>query len=594
VPARPLQKEAKIAGETLDYWIAQAASKEKTTDLDDVVAALAQALQLHDHSTKVAAADALAALGADAWPAVPALIDQLGHEVPFVRASAMGAIASVGKVAVPELIKTFQAQLGGPSIRSAFVLAAIGTDAKEAVPALAAALESETPAMQVRLEGILSQIDPENYAKDKTTLNLDPSRVNLDEISELAPSTSVEDWPQFHGPRRDSRSLEHGLLQQWPEGGPPLLWVVEGLGRGFSTVSISNARIFTMGDRAVEDDKEAQFVMAYALLSREELWAVEVGEPFLTGPRSTPTVEGNHVYAMGTEGDLVCLEAASGEVRWKRNLVADFGGKMMSGWKYAESPLVDGERVICTPGGDDAMIVALNKDTGKLIWKSTVSELGDRGADGAGYSSAVVAELAGVRQYVQMIGRGVVGVDAETGKFLWGYNRIASNVANITAPVVQGNFVFVTTAYNTGSALLEIVPDNKGLRAEEVYFLAPRDFQNHHGGVVLVDGHIFGGHRPNSGHPTCIDLATGRVLWTSRSPAMGSGSVLYADDHIIFRYDRGDVVLIEASPDEMRIKGHFMAVTAEGPAWAHPVVHDGKLYLRHDNKLACYDLRARK
>jgi prepilin-type processing-associated H-X9-DG protein len=186
----------------------------------------------------------------------------------------------------------------------------------------------------------------------------------------------------------------------------------------------------------------------------------------------------------------------------------------------------------------------------------------------------------------------VVGIDAETGKFLWGYNRIASNVANITAPHVRGNYVFVTTAYNVGSALLEIKRAGDRFEAEEVYFLGPRDFQNHHGGVVVVGQHVFGGHRPNSGYPTCIDLATGEICWSERSLGRGSASVLYADGHVIFRYDRGEVFLVEATPDALRVKGQFTAVKGEGPAWAHPVIHRGRLYLRHGDVLGCYDLRA--
>jgi prepilin-type processing-associated H-X9-DG protein len=408
--------------------------------------------------------------------------------------------------------------------------------------------------------------------------------------SEIALATA--DWPQFHGPRRDSLCRERGLLQQWPEGGPKQLWTLEGLGRGFSTIAIADGRIFTMGDRPVEGEEEAQFVLAYDLQTRAELWATRIGLPFKTGPRCTPTVDGDRLYALGTEGDLLCLDTATGNVRWRRNLPDDFGGVVMSIWKYCESPLVDGDRVICTPGGPDAALVALDKRTGKLFWKCTVPDIGERGADGAAYSSVVAAEIGGVRQYLQVLGRGAVGVEAETGRFLWGYNRIASNVANVTAPTVRGNFVFVTTAYHIGSALLEIVRDGDRWRADEVYFLGPGDFLNHHGGVVLVDGHIYGGHGANRGDPACIDLATGKICWKSRAPAIGSAGVLYADGHVIFRYDRGEVLLVEASPDEMRVKGRFTAVKGEGPAWPHPVIHQGKLYLRHGDVLACYDVRA--
>ena len=584
----------RFAGKPLDYWVAQATAEDRSESVASVVEALAEAVRSEDHSTKVAAADALAALGPDAEPAVPALIDQLGHEQPWVRVGAMGALGSIGKKAVPALIDTFRYQTGGPRIRAAFVMAAIGADAKPAVPFLAEAMKHESPAVQDRLAGVLSQIDPDNFAGNTTTGLVAPGRVKLDgderPPTQTAPATA--DWPQFHGPGRDSVCRERGLLQQWPEDGPKRLWTLEGLGRGFSTVAIAGGRIYTMGDRPVGPDEEAQFVLAYDLQTRQELWATRIGLPFKTGPRCTPTVDGDRLYALGTEGELLCLQTANGKVRWRRNLPDDFGGVIMTVWKYCESPLVDGDRVICTPGGPDAAIVALDKQTGKAIWKCTIPDLGEKGADGAAYSSAVVAEIGGVRQYVQIVGRGAVGVEARTGRFLWGYNRIASNVANITAPTVRGNYVFVTTAYNTGSALLEIVRNGDQWRADEVYFLGPRDFLNHHGGVVLVDGYVYGGHGANRGDPACIELATGKICWKSRAPARGSAGVLYADGHVIFRYDRGEVLLVEASPEEMRLKGRFTAVKGEGPAWPHPVIHQGKLYLRHGDLLACYDVRA--
>jgi outer membrane protein assembly factor BamB len=297
-------------------------------------------------------------------------------------------------------------------------------------------------------------------------------------------------------------------------------------------------------------------------------------------------------YALGTEGDLLCLEAANGKIRWRKSLPNDLDGKVMSGWKYSESPLVDDNRLICTPGGPETAMVALDRRTGKLLWKCALPPIGEKGADGAAYSSAVVAEIRGVRQYVQMLGRGAVGVEAATGKFLWGYNRIACNVANITTPVVRGNYVFATSAYNTGSALLEINRAGDSFNADELYFLGARHFQNHHGGVVLTRGHIYGGRGTNNGHPTCIDLATGKICWTERSPSRGSASVIYADGHVIFRYDRGEVILFEATPEAMRTKGRFTAVKGDGAAWAHPVIHRGRLYLRHGNILVCYDLRA--
>ena len=332
-------------------------------------------------------------------------------------------------------------------------------------------------------------------------------------------------------------------------------------------------------------------MLAFDLATRRELWATPIGPAQEDGPRCTPTLDGDRLYAIGTDGDLACLEASSGRVLWRKHFVRDFGGQMMSQWRFSESPLVDGDRLVCSPGGKEATMIALEKRTGKLIWKCAVPSLGPCGGDGAAYASAVVAEIAGVRQYVQLLGRGLVGVEAQTGRFLWGYNAIANTVCNAATPVVRGDYVFVSTAYNTGSALVKVVRDGDSFRAEESYFLKPDKFQNHHGGMVLVGDYLFGGHGLNHGDPVCIEFATGRICWKAKAPAPGSAAVLYADGHLLFRYDRGTVFLVEANPAAFRVKGGLHPLTADGPAWPYPVVHQGQLYLRHGDLLACYDLR---
>ena len=399
------------------------------------------------------------------------------------------------------------------------------------------------------------------------------------------------DWPQFRGPGGTGKCSETGLLKSWPASGPKLLWKIEGLGRGYSTLSIAAGKFYTMGDRKT-DDGESQFVLAYDLASRKELWARRIGPPHGGGgPRCTPTVDGDRVYAIGTDGDLVCLKTQDGEVVWQKNFVKDFGGAMMSGWRYSESPLVDGDRLVCTPGGKEATLAALDKKSGDVLWKCAVPDLGPRGKDGAGYSTMVAADIDGVRQYVQIIGRGAVGVDAKTGKFLWGYNRIANGVANIPTPVVRGNHVFVTTSYETGSALLKIVKDGDDVKAEEVYFHTPQEFENHHGGVILVDDHLYGGSGRNNGTPVCLDFASGKIAWRGKPAGNRSAAIVYADGNLIFRYEDGTVALIEANAKKYTLKGKFKAAVVEGEAWPYPVVHDGKLYLRAHNTLMCYDLR---
>ncbi len=254
----------------------------------------------------------------------------------------------------------------------------------------------------------------------------------------LAAAALADDWPQWRGPQRDGKSAEKGLLQSWPAGGPPLAFKATGIGSGFSAVAVAGGKIFTLGDLG-----DRQFVVALDEKTGKLLWKADIGpswqDEFL-GPRSTPSVDGDRVYALSTEGDLVCLEAAAGKPVWRRSLTQDFAGVQMKAgggnttWKFAESPLIDGDQVIVTPGSREAALVALDKKTGKELWRTAIPELGPAGADGTAYSSVVISEGAGVRQYVQLIGRGLIGADAKTGKFLWGYNKVANNVANIPTP----------------------------------------------------------------------------------------------------------------------------------------------------------------
>jgi outer membrane protein assembly factor BamB len=411
-------------------------------------------------------------------------------------------------------------------------------------------------------------------------------------VRPAAAGAPAADWPRFRGPDNNGICTETGLLQEWPEGGPKLLWTVDGLGTGYSTVSITGGKILTMGDLPADDGSQQQFVIALDLNTRDQLWTTRIGPPHSDGPRCTPTVDGELLYVVGTDGDLACLETATGKVRWHKSFAADFGGKMMSQWKFSESPLVDGEKLVCTPGGPDATIVALDKKTGEVIWKCGIPDIGPEGKDGAGYSSMVVAEIDGVRQYVQILGRGAVGVEAETGRFLWGYNRIANKVANIPTPIVRGNYVFVTTSYKAGSALLKLTRNGDRMDVEEVYFLPWEVFNNHHGGVVLVGDYLYGGSGQNQGVPVCIEFQTGKIAWRQDDPpGTGSAAVLYADGNLIFRYQNGLVALIEATPEAYRLKGTFRTAVKKGNSWPHPVVFDGKLYLRDQDTLMCYDVR---
>jgi len=399
-------------------------------------------------------------------------------------------------------------------------------------------------------------------------------------------------WPGWRGPGRDGLSAETGLATEWAKDGPPLAWKASGMGVGFSSLAIVDDRIYTMGDR-----DGAQQLLALSAKDGSLIWKARVGPTWndeYGGPRGTPSVDGGLVVALGTEGDLVAVEAATGKERWRRSLPSDFGGQVMSMWKWAESPLVDGDRVIVTPGARNAALVALDKATGKEIWRTAIPELGPAGKDGAGYSSVVVSNASGVKQYVQLMGRGLVGVRASDGKFLWGYNRVANNVANIATPIVRANWIFASTAYQAGAALVELTKSaDQGVQASELYFMPPKTFQNHHGGMVLVGNHIYSGNGQSKGFPICIEFTTGKVAWGGdiRNAGTGSAAVVYADGNLYYRYQNGVVMLIQATPDGYHERGSFTIPGVEKPSWSHPVVLNGKLYLREQDMLYVYDVR---
>ena len=401
------------------------------------------------------------------------------------------------------------------------------------------------------------------------------------------------DWNQWRGPNRDAVSKETGLLKEWPADGPKLEWELRGLGTGYSSIAIAGGKLFTMGDLA-EGKEKSQCVMAFDLTGRKRLWTAKVGPPHGDGSRCTPTVDGGLVYAVGTDGDLVCVDAADGKEVWRKSFAKDFGGKMMSGWKFSESPLVDGDKLICTPGGDTAALAALNKKTGEVLWKCAPPD--PKATGGAGYASVIVSEGAGVRQDVTVMGRGAVGVSAADGKLLWVYNRIANGTANIPTPVAHGDFVFVSTAYGTGSALLKLSKTPDGVKAAQVYFLDAKTFQSHHGGFLLIGDYIYGAHGHNAGNPICVEMATGKVVWQEKQLGKGSGAVLAADGCLYYRYEDDTVALVEANPSKYVLKSSFKIPGRPGmggPGWAHPIIHGGKLYIRHSDVLFCYDIRGK-
>ena len=398
-----------------------------------------------------------------------------------------------------------------------------------------------------------------------------------------------EDWPQWRGPNRTGISSEEGLLQSWPEYGPPLKWHTSDLGEGYASVVVSNGLIHTIGNESGE-------IYAYGIddASGDMKWKTQIGASSRHA-MSTPTVDGEYLYALDPDGKLHCLLANDGSKIWSVDFIASFDGKLQSGRGYGESPLIDGDHLICTPGGSDAMIVALNKENGDAVWKMPAPNLGTKGGDGASFSSIVKSSGGGIDQYVQLIGRGLVGVAADDGRLLWGYNDICADIVNIPTPIVSKDYVFSANGYNAGSVLLHLkANDKQGIDATEVYRLAGNTFQNHHGGVIKLGEFIIGGHGSNNGLPTAVHMETGKVAWKRRGPGTGSASVIYADNRFIFRYQNGVVALLETNASGFTVKGTFQIQGAGGDSWSHPAIAKKRLYLREQRQLFVYDLATKE
>ncbi len=392
-------------------------------------------------------------------------------------------------------------------------------------------------------------------------------------------SSAADDWPQWRGPERTGLSKETGLLKSWPKEGPPLVWKIKDAGTGFSGPAIANGLLFTLGDRG--DDS---YVLCYDTKDGKPKWAVKNGKAyenmFGDGPRSTPTVDGDRVYVLGAHGDLCCLQAADGKELWRLNILTQFKGDNSS-WGISESPLVLDKMLIVTPGGEDGTIVALDKMNGKTIWTSKDPK--GQGEE-AGYASPITFKVGEVQHVATFTGKGGIGVRASDGKFLWRYDKPANTTANIATPIHHKDQVFFTSDYGTGGGLVRLKPEGP---AEEVYF--NRDMKNHHGGVVLVDGHLYGF---SGSILTCMKFDTGKVAWDHRS--VGKGSLCYADGHLYVLSETGDVALVEATPAEYKEKSQFkLPDRSSAPSWTHPVIANGRLYLRDQGAIFCYDIKAR-
>ena len=385
------------------------------------------------------------------------------------------------------------------------------------------------------------------------------------------------EWPQWRGPNRDGISKETGLLKQWPSQGPPLEWKTNGAGQGYSSMAVSDGRLFTMGARG-----EREFIIAFDVKSGKPLWETAHGGRFKNdrgdGPRGTPTIEGDRLYALGGNGDLSCLEARTGKSIWTVNVLEKFGGSNAH-WGLSESPLIVGERILVNAGGPNASIVALNKKDGSVIWKSQ--------SDKAGYSSAMPLDLGGISEAIFFTASRTLGVDVRDGRLLWDYSRVANGTANIATPIVRNNKVFFSSDYGTGCALLELKPSGDGITAQEIYF--NREMKNHHSSSVLIGDTLYGF---SSAILTAMHFDDGKLLWKDRS--VGKGSLVYADGHLYCFSENGVVGLVEASPEAYREKGRFSITQGSLPTWSHPIIAGGHLYLRDQDTIYSYDVREKK
>jgi outer membrane protein assembly factor BamB len=396
-------------------------------------------------------------------------------------------------------------------------------------------------------------------------------------------------WPQWRGPDRDGISQEKGLLKEWPEEGPPLAWKVDKLGDGYSTPAVVGDRIYLVSNEGLENE----FVQALDTKDGRRVWVQRIGnvgepkqQPSYPGARSTPTIDGDGLYALGSDGDLACLNRHTGEVRWSKNVRTEFGGKPGE-WAYSESPLVDGDAVVVTPGGKEATLVAFDKNTGELLRKMPVPQ-----GDDAAYASIVIFESGGVKQYVQFLAKGLVGMDANTGRFLWRYDRTAEgSPANIGTPVVKDNFVYSGTGRG-GGGLIAVNQTPEGFVVEEKYF--DTKLPTAIGGAVLLGDYLYGTSRATT---ACVNFETGEAKWTEER-GIAPASLCYADGHFYLHAENtGDLALIEATPDGYREKGRFtpegIPEKGQSKAWAYPVVADGRLYIHDWGTLWCYNVQAK-
>ena len=402
---------------------------------------------------------------------------------------------------------------------------------------------------------------------------------------------NAQDWPQWRGANREGVSKETGLNLNWSDKKPSLLWTFRQAGAGYSAPTIVGTTLYGQGGADGSDFAFALDTQTGNLKWKQNLGALSVIERG-DGPRGSVTVDGDKLYLIRGNGEIHCLSAADGKIIWQKDFKGDFKGTMMSNWGYSESPLIDANLVICTPGGGEGAMVALDKNTGAVVWRSK------EWTDQAAYSSPIIADVGGIRQYVQQSGKGVAGISARDGKLLWKIDNAAYRTAVIPTPIFQNNMVYVTNGYNGGCMGIQLTRNGENIKADTIY--TNRIISNQHGGVVLINGFIYGFSERPSDSWVCQNMKTGEIVWSQRGQevGVGKGSLFAVNDRLIlFDMQTGLLAVVAASPEgwkefgKMEIPERTKVSTQDNQLWTHPIVANGKLFVRDHDLLFCYDLK---
>jgi len=412
-------------------------------------------------------------------------------------------------------------------------------------------------------------------------------------LSSTLPAGAQENsWPWFRGVDRSGVSKETGLLQEWPAAGPPVVFETKGAGRGYASISIAGGRLFTLGDNLSTADDKDEYLTCFSQKDGKQLWKTKTGPAWTSGPeswqssRSTPSVDGDRVYCLTPYGLLYCCSVEDGKVIWQKDLKKDFGGDKGDSWGYSESVLIDGDRLICTPGKEKNTMLALDKMTGEKIWGA--SREGDKGA---GHASILITKIGNTKVYVNTTASGGLGVRADDGKLMW-TTDVPQAVAVIPTPIVRGDLVFLCAGYASGGTLLRQVPADDGtVKVEEVYPLNTA-LKNKHGGIVLVGDYLYG-DSDDKGTPFCAEFLTGEVKWKKRGSGKNSAAMIAADNRLYILFADGTLVLAKTDPADYEEVSSFKVGDSERPFWAHPSLVDGKLYIRDQDRIICYDVKVK-